>query len=324
MYEEDRSDEMPYAGIATYYKAPYVPQPTAKDGDVAVLGVPYDGGTSSRAGARMGPRALRDASTNWAFQYAPDPFWDGEAGVYVLGGVRWVDCGDVLLGPSPTMERYHEAVIARVQPIVEAGLFPLTLGGDHSVAYPAMKAISRARGERPFQLVQFDAHLDYWDEEAGERFTHESSIIRAHEESLVSGLTQYGIRGLHTAYDNIGLARQRGSHIFWCEQAKDMRIEELVDHLEPGADTYITFDVDALDPAIAPGTGTPEPGGFSYYEAKAILLAVCARCNVIGMDVVEVAPMYDGPGQLTALHAVRLVIDAIGAVFRRRDELRLR
>jgi agmatinase len=91
-----------------------------------------------------------------------------------------------------------------------------------------------------------------------------------------------------------------------------------------GADTYITFDVDALDPAIAPGTGTPEPGGFSYYEAKAILLAVCARCNVIGMDVVEVAPMYDGPGQLTALHAVRLVIDAVGAAFRRRDELHLR
>ena len=324
MHPDDRSDEMPYAGIASYNKAPFVPTPSSSDGDVAVLGVPYDGGTSSRSGARMGPRALRDASTNWAFQYAPEPFYDGEAEVKVLGGVRWVDCGDVVLGPSPTMERYHGAVIDRLQPIVEAGLFPLTLGGDHSVAYPALKAISRARGGKPFQLVQFDAHLDYWDEEDGQRFTHESSIIRAHEEGLVDGLTQYGIRGLHTAYDNIGLARRRGSHIFWCEQAKQMRAEELVAHLEPGADTYITFDVDALDPAIAPGTGTPEPGGFTYYEAKAILLAVCARCNVIGMDVVEVAPMYDGPSQLTALHAVRLIIDAVGAVFRRRDELNAR
>ena len=97
--------------------------------------------------------------------------------------------------------------------------------------------------------------------------------------------------------------------------------DELVEHLEPGVDTYITFDIDALDPAIAPGTGTPEPGGFSYYEAKAILLAVCARCNVIGMDLVEVAPQYDGPGQLTALHGARLILDTVGAVFRRRAEL---
>lgn len=324
MYEDDRSDEMPYAGIASYYKAPYNPQPTREDADVAVLGVPYDAGTSSRSGARMGPRALRDASTNWAFQYPPDPFWDGEARVPVLGGVRWVDCGDVLLGPSPTTERYHSAVIERLQPIVAAGLFPLTLGGDHSIAYPAMKAVSQARGGEPFHLVQFDAHLDYWDEDAGERFTHESSIIRAHEEGLLSGLTQYGIRGLHSAYDNIDLARERGSHIFWCEQAKDMRAEELVEHIDPGTDVYITFDVDSLDPAIAPGTGTPEPGGFTYYEAKAILLALGARCNVIGMDLVEVAPVYDGPSQLTALHAVRLIIDAVGAAFRRRDELGLR
>ena len=324
MHEYDRDDEMPYAGIATYYKAPFVPFPTLEDADVAVLGVPYDGGTSSRSGARMGPRALREASTNWAFQYAPAPFWDGEAGVFVLVGVRWVDSGDVQLGPSPTTERYHTNVIDRLQPIAEAGLFPLTIGGDHSISYPAMKAVHRARGGQPFHLVQFDAHLDYWDEDAGERFTHESSIIRAHEEHLLSGLTQYGIRGLHTAYDNIGLARQRGSHIFWCEQAKDARVEELVDHLEPGTDTYITFDVDCLDPAIAPGTGTPEPGGFTYYEAKAILLAICGRCNVIGMDLVEVSPVYDGPSQLTSLHAVRLIMDVVGGVFRRRDELGLR
>jgi agmatinase len=315
---------MPYAGIASFYKAPYLPRPGKDDGDVAVLGIPYDGGTSSRSGARMGPRALRDASTNWAFQYAPAPFYDGEADVYVLGGVRWVDCGDVVLAPAPLMERYHGAVVERLQPIVEAGLFPLVLGGDHSVSYPALKAVSLAREGKPFQLVQFDSHLDYWDEEDGQRFTHESSIIRAHEEGLLSGLTQYGIRGLHTADDNIGLARKRGSHIFWCEPAKDTRAAELVEHLEPGTDTYITFDIDVLDPAIAPGTGTPEPGGFTYYEAKSLLLAVCERCNVIGMDLVEVAPMYDGPSQLTALHAVRLIIDAVGATFRRRDELGLR
>ena len=105
MDADDRSDEMPYAGIASYYKAPYLPRPGAGDADVAVLGVPYDGGTSARSGARMGPRALRDASTNWAFQYAPEAFWDGEAEVHVLGGVSLVDSGDVVLGPSPTVDR---------------------------------------------------------------------------------------------------------------------------------------------------------------------------------------------------------------------------
>jgi agmatinase len=313
-------EDMPYAGIATFFKAPYVPAPGTADGDVAVLGVPFDEGTTNRSGTRQGPRALREASTLWAFQNGHEPLYDGEARVSLLGGVRWVDTGDVGLGPMWPPERYHAAVVQRLQPIFAAGLFPVTLGGDHSIAYPVLKAIFQARGGKPFQLVQFDTHMDYWDEEGGSRYSHASPIIRAHEEGWLSGITQYGIRSLHTAGDNIELAQERGVHIFWCEQARDARPEELVAHLEPFADTYITFDIDALDPAIAPGTGTPEPGGFSYYDAKGILLAVCARCNVIGMDLVEVAPQYDGPGQLTAMHGARLILDTVGAVFRRRAE----
>ncbi len=314
-------EEMPYAGIATFFKAPYVPAPTRDEADVAVLGVPWDLGTTSRSGTRMGPRALRETSTMWAFRDGLDPLYDGEARVMLMGGVRWADAGDVQLGPMWTRDRFHEAVGARVLPLLEAGVFPVTLGGDHSITYPVLSSVHKARGDRPFQLVQFDTHMDYWDEEGGERYSHASPIIRAHEAGWLAGLTQYGIRSLHTSGDNIALARRRGAHIFWCEQAKDMLPERLVEHLEPGADVYITFDIDSLDPAIAPGTGTPEPGGFSYYEAKAILLAVCARCNVIGMDLVEVAPQYDGPGQLTAMHGARLILDTVGAVFRRRAEL---
>jgi len=313
--------ELPFAGIATFFKAPHVPHPTRDEADVAVLGVPWDLGTTSRTGARMGPRALRETSTMYAFRNGLEALYDGEAGAKLMGGVRWADAGDVVLGPMWLTDRFHEAVRERLLPILQAGVFPVTLGGDHSITYPLLKAIHESRGGRPFQLVQFDTHMDYWDEEGGERHTHASPIIRAHEAGWLSGLTQYGIRGLHTAGDNIGLARRRGARIFWAEQAKDMRPDELVEHLKLGVDTYITFDIDALDPAIAPGTGTPEPGGFSYYEAKAILLAVCARCNVVGMDLVEVAPQYDGPGQLTALHGARLILDTVGAVFRRRHEL---
>jgi agmatinase len=314
-------EDMPYAGIATFFKAPLVAAPTPADADVAVMGIPWDEGTTNRSGARMGPRALREASTMWAFQNGLEPLYDGEAGVKLLDGVRWADCGDVMLGPMWPTDRYHMAVAERLLPLLQAGLFPVTLGGDHSITYPALKAVSESRQGEPFQLVQFDTHTDYWDEEGRQRYSHASPIIRSHEAGWLSGLTQYGIRGMHTPGDNIALAQSRGARIFWCEQAKDTLVDELVEHLEPGAPTYVTFDIDALDPSIAPGTGTPEPGGFSYYEAKAILLAVCARCNVIGMDLVEVAPQYDGPGQLTALHGARLILDTVGAVFRRRAEL---
>ncbi len=312
------TDEMPYAGIASFFKAPYVPSPTRREGDVAVLGVPFDEGTTNRSGARMGPRALREASTNYAYRTGTEAFYDGEIEQLLLGGVRWVDCGDVALGPTTPAEERHEAIVARLQPIVEAGLFPVTLGGDHSIAYPAFTAMSRARGGEPFQLVQFDTHMDYIHAECGQRFTHASPIIRGHEDGLFSSVTQYGIRGLQTRGDNIELAQERGVHTFWCHDAKLLNLEELVEHLTLDADTYITFDIDALDPAIAPGTGTPEPGGLSYYDAKALLLAIAERCNVIGMDLVEVAPLYDGPGQITALHGARLILDTVGAVFRSR------
>ena len=246
--------------------------PTTADADVAVVGIGWDEGTTSRSGARMGPRALREASTMYAFQRDAEPFWDGEAGVELLGGIRWADCGDVALGPMWSPERYHNAVVDKLQPIMSSGLFPVTLGGDHSIGYPVLKALYQARGGKPVHLVQFDTHMDYWDEEGGSRFSHASPIIRSHEAGFLSGLTQYGIRSLHTPGDNIALARSRGAHIFWCQQAKDMLVDDLVEHLPKGGDVYITFDIDALDPAIAPGTGTPEPGGFSYYEAKDILL----------------------------------------------------
>jgi agmatinase len=170
-------------------------------------------------------------------------------------------------------------------------------------------------------LVQFDAHMDYWDEIGGERYTHASPIIRAHEHGLVQRVTQYGVRGLHTEADNVALAIERGVATLWCEQAKrelgGRGVERLVEHIEPGVDVWLTFDIDCLDPAVAPGTGTPEPGGFTYYEAKTLLLAVARRANIVGMDLVEVNPLYD-PGQLAALHGTRLILDLVGTVFERR------
>ncbi|HQJ98780.1 MAG TPA: agmatinase [Thermoleophilia bacterium] len=314
--------EMPYAGIATFLKAPYNEAPARVDGEVAVLGIPFDEATTCRGGARFGPRGIRDVSTFWAYRSGAGAYVDVELGEgtarEILGGVRFVDAGDVVLAPTQPPDERHAAVVARLRPIIDAGLFPLVLGGDHSVTLPCLMAHYAARGEKPFQLVHFDTHTDYWAEEGGQPYTHASPMIRADELGLLNGITQYGLRGLYEPDMDFDVMRSRGATLFWCEQAKRMTPDELVAHLEPGADTYVTFDIDALDPAIAPATGTPEPGGFTYYEAKAILRAVCTRVNVIGMDMVEVAPVYDGPAQLTALHAARLILDGVGAVFQQR------
>jgi len=337
------SESMPFGGIATFLKAPFVPEPTTTDAEVAVIGVPYDEGTTGRAGAREGPRALRAISTNWAYREGNEPYWDGEAGVSLLGGVRFVDAGDVALAPTASAETNHARIAGRVAEIVRGGLFPVVLGGDHSITYPVLQGVVRepagggsgavatgagavaggtvGAAQAALDLVQFDAHMDYWDEIGGERYTHASPIIRAHEHGLVQRVTQYGVRGLHTAADNVTLAVERGVATLWCEQAKrelgQRGVERLVEHIEPGMDVWVTFDIDCLDPAVAPGTGTPEPGGFTYYEAKTLLLAVARRANVVGMDLVEVNPLYD-PGQLAALHGVRLILDLVGAVFESR------
>lgn len=321
---------MSLAGIGTFLRSPHVPEPTKADGDVAVIGVPYDEGTTARAGAREGPRALREISANWAYREEAEPYWDGEAETSLLGGVRFVDTGDVLVAPTTPAEILHPCIAERVATVMAGGLFPLVFGGDHSITYPVLQGVVKARFEAAaaqgvadgaVHLVHFDTHMDYWDEIGGRPHTHASPIIRAHEAGLVESVTQYGIRGLHTAADNIALARDRGVVSHWCEQTKRAlrqgRLGQLLEPIQPGAAVWITFDIDCLDPAVAPGTGTPEPGGFTYYEAKRLLLAVARRARVIGMDLVEVNPLYD-PGQLAALHGARLVLDTVGAVFEER------
>jgi len=306
--------EFPYAGIASFLKAPLIARPTRADGEVAIFGVPFDQGTTARPGARFGPRAIRDASTMYAYFPPGEPVYDGEVDAWILDGVRFVDVGDVDIPPMAPPELFHETVSAQVTSLARTGLLPVGLGGDHSVTYPILRGLSAARDGRPFHLVQLDTHMDYWDDEGGQRYTHASPIIRAHEDGLVDGITQLGIRGVHTMRDNIELARERGVRVFWCAQAKHAPAEDLIAHIEPGADVYITLDIDALDPAIAPGTGTPEPGGFTYYEAKAIMRVVAQRGRLVGLDVVEVSQPYD-VSQTTAQHAARLIIDTVGAAF---------
>ena len=262
-------DALPFSGIATFFKAPLLPAPTTDDADVAVVGIGWDEGTTSRSGARMGPRALREASTMYAFQRDAEPFWDGEAGVELLGGVRWADCGDVALGPMWSPERYHNAVVDKLQPIMESGLFPVTLGGDHSIGYPVLKALYQARGEQavPPRPVRHAHGL------LGRGGRLALLARQPHHPQPRGGLPRrpHAVRHPQPAHARRQHRAGAGAAARTSSGASRRRtccVEDLVEHLPKGADVYITFDIDALDPAIAPGTGTPEPGGFSYYEAK--------------------------------------------------------
>ncbi len=310
-------------GIATFLRSPYVVRPSLADGDVAVIGVPYDEGTTGRAGAREGPQVLRAVSGQWAYREEGQAFWDGEAQLSLLDGVRFVDTGDVYIPPTAQPEVSFPLIGSRLAELLRTGLFPVVLGGDHSITYPLLLGVERVRGNYapPVQLIQFDAHMDYWNDIGGEFFTHASPIIRAHEDEVAGRIVQYGIRSLHTEADNIDLARARGVITYWCdpikEQLRELGVLRLVESVEPDVDTWITFDIDCLDPAIAPGTGVPEPGGLTYYEARTLLRAIAERSNVIGMDLVEVCPRYD-PGELAALHGVRLILDTVGTVFEKR------
>ena len=193
-------DELPFTGIATFFKAPHVAAPTRADADVAVLGVPYDEGTTYRSGARMGPRALRDASTMWAFQQDHEPLLRRRGR---RGAARRRAAGPTAatwpLGPMWAAERYHQAVVERLQPLFEAGLFPVTLGGDHSITYPVLKALYQARGGRavPARPVRHPHGLLG----RGGRpalLARQPHHPRRTRRGWLSGLTQYGIRSLHT------------------------------------------------------------------------------------------------------------------------------
>ena len=232
----------------------------------------------------------------YAFQRDAEPFWDGEARVELLGGVRWADCGDVALGPMWSPERYHNAIVGRLQPIMKAGLFPVTLGGDHSIGYPVLKALYQARGGKPFHLVQFDTHMDYWDEEGGSRFSHASPIIRSHEAGFLASLTQYGIRSLHTPGDNIALAKSRGAHIFWCQQARTCW-SKTSSSTCPRAATCTSRSTSmpwTRRSRRAPARRSPADSLPTRPRNPA---RPAPRRNVIRMDLIEVAPQYDGPGQ---------------------------
>ncbi len=312
-YESGRLN-LPFVGISTFAKKPYVDDWSTIDADVCVLGAPFDFGTQWRSGARFGPRAIREASTLFSFGHAGAYDHEDDA-TYLGSDVRIVDLGDADIIHTDTLSS-HRNIAQGVSRILDAGALPVVMGGDHSVNIPCVDAYE---GRGPIHILQIDAHLDFVDERHGVRYGHGNPMRRAAEKDYVTGLTQVGIRNVSsTAKEGYEAARAMGSDILSVRQARALGPEGVLARIPEGARLYVTIDIDAFCPSIAPGTGTPSHGGFLYYDVLEILQGAAKRHEIVGMDLVEVAPDYDPTGS-TAILAAQVLMNFLGFIFHARS-----
>lgn len=315
-YESGRLN-LPFVGIASFAKAPVQPDWDRIDADVAVLGAPFDAGTQYRAGARFGPRAIREASTLFSFGHAGA--YDHEDDATYLGpDLRIVDLGDADIIHTRT-EDSHANIERGVRKALAAGALPVVLGGDHSINIPCIRAFDAdCAAHGPIHILQIDAHLDFVDSRHGVTAGHGNPMRRAIEQPFVSGMTQLGIRNVSsTAREGYEDARARGSDILSVRQVRQLGPEAVLARIPKGARVYVTIDIDAFCPSIAPGTGTPSHGGFLYYDVLEILQGLAARCEIAGVDLVEVAPAYD-PSESTQILAAQILLNFLGFIFHQR------
>lgn len=311
-YEAGRLN-LPFVGISTFAKKPYVEDWDSLDADVAILGAPFDFGTQWRSGARFGPRGVREASTLFSFGHAGAYDHEDDA-TYLGADVRIVDMGDADIVHTDT-ETSHANIEYGVRKALEAGALPVTIGGDHSINIPCIRAFD---GEGPIHILQIDAHLDFVDERHGVRHGHGNPMRRAAEKDYVTGLTQVGIRNVSsTAREGYEDAREMGSDILSVRQARALGPAGVIARIPEGARLYVTIDIDAFCPSIAAGTGTPSHGGFLYYDVLEMLQAAAKRHDVVGIDLVEVAPDYDPTGS-TSILAAQVLLNFLGFIFHER------
>ena len=290
-----------YAGLATFMRAPAAAG--LRNVDIGMLGIPYDGALTNRPGARHGPREVRNQSSlmraiNHATRVNP----------YEL--CRIADVGDVEFTSVFDIEATHREIESFIARMAAQEVVPLACGGDHSVTLPILRALAR----EPAALIQIDAHTDTWDSFQGSKFSHGAPFRRACEEGLIDPrrTVQIGIRGAQNISDGWDYSRHAGMRIFFVEEIKERGVGAIVEEtrrIVGGGPAYLTFDIDSIDPAFAPGTGTPEIGGLTTTEALALLRGL-RRLSLIGADMVEVSPPFDAGG-LTSLTGATVMYELL-------------
>lgn len=305
-YEPADSFETPrFSGVRTFMRLPNTQD--LENADAAIVGAPFDTGATFRAGARFGPEGIR-AVSHLLRRYNPSQ------GVGIFDHLSVIDYGDVPVVPG-YIEASYESIQVGLEPIHRAGVIPIVLGGDHSIALPELRAATAVHG--PLALVQFDSHPDTWDAYFGQKHTHGTPFRRAVEEGLLrpERSIQVGMRG--SIYDERDWddAREMGFDLVPTDAVRKVGLPETIERIRERVDdakVYVSFDVDFVDPAFAPGTGTPEIGGFTSREAQEFVRGL-KGLNMVGCDVVEVYPAYD-PAQITALLAANIAHEFLSLI----------
>jgi guanidinobutyrase len=297
-------NEMPrFAGIASMFRLPQ--QESAEGLDVALIGVPLDIGTSNRAGTRYGPRQIRTESV----LVRPYGMATGAA---PFDSFQIADTGDVALNTYDLMKSV-DIIEAHYRGYLDQGVTPVSMGGDHTITLPILRAVARQHG--PVAVVHVDAHADVNDKMFGETIAHGTVFRRAIEEGLVdpAKMIQIGLRATGYSAEDFDWSREQGVRVVTAEECWYRSLAPLMDEVREaiGVDTptYLSFDIDGLDPSVAPGTGTPEPGGLTGSQGLEIIRG-CFGLNLIGCDLVEVSPPYDPSGN-TALLAANLLFEML-------------
>lgn len=300
-----------FSGIKTFMRLPY--SDDFANADFAVMGVPFDTGSSFATGSRFGPQSIREASSILK-PYHP------VLGVNTQEYCAGIDYGDLPVIPGYIQETYA-AVEQALQPIIAQDVIPICLGGDHSITLPELRVIAQKYG--PVALIHFDSHSDTTDLFFGQPYNHGTTFRRAIEEGLIlpANTLQIGLRGPLYSADQFDFARSQGVEILSNWDIRELGFATVIEKMKAktaGHPVFVTFDIDFLDAAYAPGTGTPEICGFNTYEAQKLVLKGLDEANIVGFDLVEVLPAADSPGMITSYAAAGIVFDFISLIASRK------
>lgn len=288
-----------YAGFATFMRLPHLDPDDCADADIGLIGVPWDGGTSNRPGTRHGPRELRSASTLMRGI-------NHDTGVAPYELANCTDLGDAPVNPL-SIDETLASVHSFYKSIHEQGVIPLTAGGDHLIVLPILRAVA---AERPVSLIQFDAHTDLGEAQFGLPYAHGTPFRRAYEEGLIEAgrSIQIGLRGGFYDPGGFDWPLSAGFRLVTTEELRRAGVDAIIDEIARvvgDGPAYVSFDIDGLDPAFAPGTGTPEVGGFDTLTAQ-LMIRSLGKLNLVGADLVEVSPPLD-PSGVTVLTGANLM-----------------
>ena len=322
-YETYSDFDLPtYVGPVSFMKLPWVPDPAEirrLGADVAIVGAPFDDAVSHRPGTRFGPRAIREA------QYTSGNIRSLQLDIDPYDHLTVVDAGDANIVPA-WIDRAHALIYRKVREVAETGAIPIILGGDHSITWPAATAVAEVRAPGSIGIVHFDAHADTATDSFGVLASHGTPMRRLIESGAVKGknFVQVGLRGYWPPADTFAWMQEQGMRWHFMremeERGAEAVIAQAIDEALDGPDAiYLSLDIDVIDPGMAPGTGTPEPGGMLTREVLRAVRQIVGSVELAAMDIVEVSPPYD-QAETTAMAANRAALEAISALaVRKRD-----